>query len=381
MRRTIFAILLVFGVAAAGCESAPVDAPDQLGPFAVGFSAFVAVDPARDDREVPVDIWYPVDAADVQGVPLVTYPLLGTAIGLDSDVAFDSPPVSARPGQILVIFSHGFGGISKASIGLMEALASHGFIVASPEHTGNSQFSPGDDFDLAASNRVAGCVAGDRHDDPSQPGLCRPVLRSARRGAFRRHRPLVRWDDRDRGWRPDGRAHQVTPASQRSSPFRRSLTLSYRATNARARTRASPPSSFRRSPIPVLLMGGTEDVDVFLENNTIAFDQVTNAPSVYKVDVLGANHTHFANVCVLGDLLIDQGFGPEAWPNLGATGLIEPYEQTCSPEAFPIEEATRLQNLYAVAFFRRYLLGKQGYARFLSEEYADTEPAITLSSK
>jgi predicted dienelactone hydrolase len=36
----------------------------------------------------------------------------------------------------------------------METLASHGFIVIAPEHTGNSQSSGEDTFDEAAANRV-----------------------------------------------------------------------------------------------------------------------------------------------------------------------------------------------------------------------------------
>jgi hypothetical protein len=40
------------------------------------------------------------------------------------------------------------------------------------------------------------------------------------------------------------------------------------------------------------------------------------------------------------------------------------------PPAFPIEEATRLQNLYAVALFRRHLLGERYYDNFLTGAYA-----------
>jgi hypothetical protein len=73
--------------------------------------------------------------------------------------------------------------------------------------------------------------------------------------------------------------------------------------------------------------------------------------------------------------------GPEAWPGLGAEALIEPYETTCGPDVFPIEEATRLQNLYVVSFFKWHMLNASGYDRYLTTEFADTEPAITLSVK
>ena len=55
--------------------SAGVDAPDALGAYAVGHTIFTAVDAARDDRELPVDVWYPVDAADAATEPRTEYPL------------------------------------------------------------------------------------------------------------------------------------------------------------------------------------------------------------------------------------------------------------------------------------------------------------------
>ena len=61
--------------------------------------------------------------------------------------------------------------------------------------------------------------------------------------------------------------------------------------------------------------------------------------------------------------------------------MIEPYETTCGPDAFPIEEANRLQNLYTVAFFKRHLLDDVGYDAFLSTGFANTEPAVEFFRK
>jgi len=149
--------------------------------------------------------------------------------------------------------------------------------------------------------------------------------------------------------------------------------------------RSSPNAGFtqeqlERITVPTMLMGGTEDVNVFLENNEIAFSQLVNAPVVYRVDIIGANHTHFAEVCQIGDFLIEIGIGPDQWP-VFAADLIDPYEATCGPGVFPIEEANRLQNLYTVAFFRRHILGEEGYDFYLTPEFADTEPAINFRRK
>ena len=150
--------------------------------------------------------------------------------------------------------------------------------------------------------------------------------------------------------------------------------------------RSSPNAGFTQAQleaitVPTMLMGGSEDVNVFPENNAIAFEQIVNAPRVYRVDILGATHTHFANVCWIGDYLIGIGITQESWPGLGAEDLLEPYETTCGPDAFPIEESDRLARLYTVAFFRRHLLGEVGYDAYLTAAFAESEPAVDFFGK
>jgi hypothetical protein len=104
-----------------------------------------------------------------------------------------------------------------------------------------------------------------------------------------------------------------------------------------------------------------------------------NAEALFKVEVTGANHTHFANVCDIGNLLIEAEIPQDAWPGVGAEALLQPYNDTCTEDVFPITEAHRLQNLYMVAFFKRYLVGEAGYGDFLTAAYADAnEPTVEL---
>ena len=133
---------------------------------------------------------------------------------------------------------------------------------------------------------------------------------------------------------------------------------------------------------PVLFLGGTLDTSVPIENQDYGFDMLTGAERVYQADIVGANHTHFANVCDIGNWLIDNGIDQDLWPAIGAEALLEPYRDTCSEEAFPIEEVLRIQNLYAVAFFRRYLLGEAEYEFYLRQDYAlDNEPDIVFRAR
>lgn len=362
-----------------GGGSLPVDAPDALGSFAVGHMQYTAIDPARGDRMLAVHVWYPIDAGEESGVPFVNYDLAG-GIGLDSEVAHEGAPVSSRRKQTFVVFSHGYQGISLQSIGLVETLASHGFVVAAPEHTGNSQFSQADSFDQAAANRVPDVVLlfDDmlaRNADPGGPFYRR--IDDRRYGVVGHSFGGMTAIGVAAGWA----GAELDPRVAAIVPISAVIDASLQSDE-----RSGPNAGFTREQlakitVPTMLMGGSEDVNVFPENNQIAFAQIVNAPRVYKVEIIGANHNHFASVCTFGDLLIGLGLGPEDWPSVGAEALIEPYNATCGEGVFPIAEATRLENLYVVSFFKRHLLNQRGYDRYLSAEFADSEPAIAFAVK
>ena len=359
-------------------EAPDVDAPGELGSFAVGHLTFTAIDAARGDRDLPVDVWYPVDANDTGGAEPRQYILTGIP-GPVSDVALADAPVASSKSHPLLVFSHGYGGISTQSIGLMEILASHGFVVASPEHTGNSQTNSDDTFDEAAANRVPDVsfvidTLLARSDDPDD--VFAESVDETRIGVLGNSFGAMTSIGIATGWagaEPDPRVDAILPVSAVIDA------------ELQSDERTSPNAGFTREQleridIPTLLMGGTEDVDVFLENNAIAFEQIVNAPVVYRVDIIGANHTHFASVCDFGELLLDLGFTEDQWSMI-APDLIEPYANTCGPDAFPIEEANRLQNVYTVAFFRRHLFEEEEYDAYLTSLYADTEPAINFQRK
>ena len=118
-----------------------IGATAEFGPYPIGIRTYDAVDESRDNvpgdgpRPVTFDVYYPSTAEAVEGVPNEIVELLGIEIlpapaYRDVDVAAGVFP--------LVLFSHGFEGIRFQSFFHVAHLASHGFIVVSPDHHGNT---------------------------------------------------------------------------------------------------------------------------------------------------------------------------------------------------------------------------------------------------
>lgn len=373
----VFAAIYACGDGSSGRQTVPTDAPDALGSYGVGHNKFIAIDEMRGNRSLPVEIWYPVDAEDWQPSPVTGY-LLGGAFTLESAVAVEGLPVSKRRQQSLLIFSHGYGGTNTQSVELMEAMASHGFIVLSVEHIGNSQSGKTDEFDEAAAKRVPDIsflidtmIARNqtRGDDFYNR------LDESRVGVFGHSFGGMTAIGSVAGWagaEPDPRVAAIVPVS---AVIDKELQRDDR-TGPNAGFTARQLASVR---VPVMLMGGTKDVDVFIENNTIAFNQLVASPRVYQVDIVDATHSHFVNVCAIGDLLIGLGITQDLWPSIGAQELSGPYMEACSEGAISIEEVTRLQNLFTVSFFRRHLSGDTEYDYYLSGDYARKEPNAELN--
>ena len=113
--------------------------PFARGPYPVGVRSYELTDPARQ-RSLPSEVWYPASEAargrDLDPATRDQYDLLPGFPPVSQDAARDSAP---RPGSYpLILFSHGYGGHRRQSTFLCTHFASHGYVVASTDHTGNT---------------------------------------------------------------------------------------------------------------------------------------------------------------------------------------------------------------------------------------------------
>ena len=125
------AAVAVFLAVPAAAQTAPPDPSLPKDFQAVGRLTIEAVDPARDNRPVTIDVTYPASQAttDVSMIDLV-YTELGT--GAYSGAQFLPGP------HPLVLFSHATYSDRFQSFEQAETIASHGFIFAAPTHEGHT---------------------------------------------------------------------------------------------------------------------------------------------------------------------------------------------------------------------------------------------------
>ena len=117
----------------------------ERGPFEVGVRTLELEDSSRmnldvdlvepEPRPVVTEVWYPTTAEAVAGKPRE----VATVLGLPVTETPTYRDVERAPGVFpLVVFSHGNQGIRIQSLAIMALLVSHGYVVASPDHHGNT---------------------------------------------------------------------------------------------------------------------------------------------------------------------------------------------------------------------------------------------------
>lgn len=114
--------------------------PFARGIYPVGVRTLEATDSARSNRALPIEVWYPATDAhagqDLADATRDHYDVMPGFLPVWQAAVRDAAARDAR--WPLVAFSHGFGGHRRQSTFLCTHLASHGYVVAAVDHTGNT---------------------------------------------------------------------------------------------------------------------------------------------------------------------------------------------------------------------------------------------------
>lgn len=370
MDRKIYLLIAILVVAVAAWHvgdanaSSSVMRPDLPGPFSVGHTSHTFYDASRD-RELLTEVWYPVDPGDESGDTSVYN--LGKAAPKGGKIKFkkveitsgdytatqsyEGSPISINGPFPLVVYSSGTTGFPFAAFHISEALASHGFIVASVNHTGwtiiefvlgtrdpvwQTRLDRPDDIVVVIDEMLS------RYDmiDPDRIGMIGCSF-----GAYTAF-ALAGGIER-LGIEADGRLKAIIGYGSAQIP-------------------QFSEADFAAIDIPSLLLGGKRDILAPIDPNHLRpFAEMSGSPR-YRVDMVDAAHDAWINGCEWGEAALAAGVTELS--NIFLRTAVE-----CPPlNQISRAEALRLGRLYTVSFMQTYVADVSGYQSFLTPGYADS---------
>jgi len=332
----------------------------ERGPFSVGVTTLTLVDESRptdangsyagtDSRTLVTEVWYPAEvetqATEVRNATL---------------------DLSQAP-YPLIVFSHGYTAVRRQAVYYTTHLASHGYIVISPDYPLSNGMAPG----------------GPRSGDVlNQPGDVSFLIDSFL--AF----------SEDPGNTFEGAIDETAIGLTGHSLGGLTTILTTFGPLADPRVKAAAPLSapaclvgaetYEGSDTPVLVIGGTDDQVVSFDSIRQTYDAAS--PPKYLLALVGGNHLRFGD----GDM---EDPDPGALQSVGGETFLQDSlrvmqatgaDPTTCPEAEISDQdldADRLHELtclFATAFFNHYLKGDEGAASVLTSEFAQTIPEAEL---
>jgi predicted dienelactone hydrolase len=341
------------------------EALSERGPLPVGLTTLTLVDESR-----PTDA--NGDAADADSRTLVTevwYPAEGPAAAGE---ARDAPLGRSAAPYPLIVYSHGFLGNRRYSATYTSHLASHGYVVASP------------DYPLSNLNAPAGPRAS---DVLNQPGDVTFIIDSLLAFSGQAGHPLEGAIDEEKigltGHSLGGMTTVLaTFGSLRDPRVKAALPMAAPACLVGA-------AAYETPAVPMLVMGGTADLVVSWPSARAPYDMAP--PPKYLLAFLGGNHLRFADLDVEDTFLPElgslPGFAEESARIIAATGADPTTCAAATPADLPTEPALtgkrqlELVRLFATGFFDRYLKGDEAAASVLSAEFIAGVPEVRLEAE
>ncbi len=323
-------------------ELAAID-PIGTGPYGVGVQTITIVDESRN-RPLTVDVWFPlIDAtrADPARYTFITGDYFESPRALDASV--DS---ASTDGPFpLVLYSHGSGGSRYIHSDYTETIASHGYVVAAPDHTGNTSVEQvlgiSDRPAVVAFNRPLDMAAvldalvagtGEAADYTALIDPDRVAATGHSFGGFTTYAMASGYENDLGSVPPDPRIDALIPlAPAVGDGGAQSLLTTERLGSIE---------------LPTMIIVGTDDKTTPVDPNVETAWQASNATPHYRVELVAAEHQTFTDLC---DYLLVVPQRPGANPQVVET-ITTMGAEGCSPGDMPIERAKELTNTFAVTF-------------------------------
>ncbi len=311
------------------------------GPFPVGYrrdAVAYAAPTIEGDRRMRLVIWYP--AAEARG----SQPNYFDIFPPHSRVYRNAPPANVTDVPLLV-FSHGRQAYAEVSGYLAEHLASHGWVVASPDHTGDT-FADGTTIDtttpMLRPHDITATIdfMQDLPDDHPLDGMLGVETAVAGHsfggytamavgGATTDGTALLEACEEGTvtGFDCDGLTEERAAVYNAGWLDERVLAIIPMAGNGYSRF---GDAGLANVSVPAFVMSADED------NNPTDGDPgwaAVNGPGNYRINILNAGHNVFTHVC-------DLGMGGD----LG-----------CNDDDIPSDDAFDIINAYALAFLRNVI--------------------------
>jgi predicted dienelactone hydrolase len=320
------------------------------GPYDVGVQTITITDPVRA-RPLTVDVWFPI--ADSAGLPPQQYSLLPGVFYESPTAVAATPDVMAPDGPYpLVVYSHGSGGLRYIHSSYTEAIASYGYIVAAPDHTGNTALErlggTETEVDVTALNRpqdveavidamtnpesteTAGFVAS---VDPENIAVTGHSF-----GGFTAYAMASGYTNSLGSFAADPRVDAI-------------VTMAPATGDGSGRLLSD--ENLAAISIPALVMVGTNDQMTPATPNVDRPWELSNSSPSYRADFVAGQHQTFTDIC-------DYQEAVPLLPNVPAIVLdtISSFaEQGCAPGDMPIDRAKDLTNTFAISFLESIFRG------------------------
>lgn len=341
--------------------------PQVPGPFPVGVTTTVFVDGSRSDnftkkpRTLVTEIWYPA-TDDVRNLPKNRYrdffcggitPKLAELLSL----AYKRPleevekdywneavrDARVRPGKYpLVVFSHGNGGSRFQNTFWCDYLASHGYIIVSADHTGNSRLTiiDGELIPYQSAER-----ANSVNDRPRDMVFLMEQLVRWNRGADSRFAGRIDTEQVAASGMSLGSVSAIQ-AADADPRFKAVLAM------------AAAPRSHTNKTVPALVMLGTEDATIGPLGNAVVREyHSSHAGPAFLLELKKGGHYSFTDM-----FKINKNFGD----GIGTGKRRDTGEEI---QFTPMELTYKIINSYSTAFLGVYLKGQKQYVPFLEQNH------------